>query len=359
MTSGVFNGKWARLARYFSYCFLLGMASVSLLCIASVGQTAGDNTWFGSSARNGQQAGTIGCVVVDTQGNPVPDALVEVRSSNGIVTSGATDISGRCQFSKLPFGQYEATASRGLASAEQVFNVSSFVNEDVVMRLPADVTNSKVGGRNTVSAAQLSVPRKATNELEKADRAYQKGNLAAAADHVQRALAIYPTFADALVLKGILGLGQNNLTGACADLEQAIKYDPSLAVAYFALGTAYNNMHRYAEAKQVLEHGVPLAPAAWQPYYEGARSDLGSGHFSTALSEIRKAEQLAPRTFAALYLVKGYVLMVNKDIPGAIAAFRYFLSKEPTGLRADKVHDVLQHLQADGASKAGLDHPAK
>jgi tetratricopeptide (TPR) repeat protein len=359
MTSGVFNWNWTRLGRRHSYCFLLGVASVSLLCITSVGQTAGNNEWFGSSARNGQQAGTIGCIVVDTQGNPVSDAMVEVRSSSGIVTSGATDMAGRCQFSKLPFGQYEATASRGLASAEQAFNVNGFVNDDVVMRLPADAADSKVGGRNTVSAAQLKVPRKATNELEKADRAFQKGNMTSAADHVQRALTIYPAFADALVLKGILGLGQNNLTGACADLEQAIKYDPSLATAYFALGTAYNNMHRYAEAKQVLEHGVPLAPAAWQPYYEGARADLGSGDFRTALREIRKAEQLAPSTFAALYLVKGYVLVVNRDIPGAIAAFHYFLSKEPTGLRADKVHDVLQHLQANSASQAGPDHPAK
>jgi tetratricopeptide (TPR) repeat protein len=139
----------------------------------------------------------------------------------------------------------------------------------------------------TVSVNQLLAPAKAQQELEKSGRAYAKRDTAGAMQHVNRALALHPAYAKALAWRGILeSEDQSRLQEACADLEAAVQQDPNFAFGFSALGTIYNSLARWDDARQVLERALRLQPSLWQPHYELARTDAAQRKFESALRHL-------------------------------------------------------------------------
>jgi tetratricopeptide (TPR) repeat protein len=145
----------------------------------------------------------------------------------------------------------------------------------------------------TVSVHQLRIPIKAREELDKAARAYLKGDRTESRVRVERLLEKYPFFAEALAWHGILNAEDQRFEQACADLEKAIEYEPTLVLAYGALGATYNSMVRWGDALRVLERAMQSNPVYWQLYYESARAFGSQNNIQSALEQIAKAERLA------------------------------------------------------------------
>lgn len=293
------------------------------------------------------ETGSVHCTVQDNNGNPLRGASVTLRSSGSlvVVAAGETGLWGENQW-EVPLGFYDVRANYSQFSTSRVVKVDRF-GVEVILRLP---TGSSIPGdsstRSPISVSQLKVPEKAKGEFENAIKAVRNNDLATAQVHLQRALNIAPTFSEALMWLGIISTRQHRFDLACAQLQLAIQNNPSLAMAYFALASVYNNTARYQEARQAVDRGLPLNPQAWQAYYEGARADMGKGDFESALRHLSQAETLAPPQRAPLVLLnRAYALFRTGHGEEAAAILKTYISKNPTAPHAVRARELLRQIQ--------------
>lgn len=299
------------------------------------------------SGRNPEHNTLVGSVRT-MDNHPVANARVEVRQiSSGVSSTTAyTSPSGGFEIAGLPAGTYEVSAYAGMREAHQHLQVQS---ARTFVELQMTSETSEAGGSDTVSVKQFQVPGKAREAFRKAQQYADALKLDQAGKYVEKALAIYPRYAEAMALRGILKLDANQPQAAAADLEQAVQFDSAYPVAYIALGAAYNLLSRFDDAARTIDRGIALSPTSWQAYFEMAKAYLGKHDFATAVKQLNKAEDLAPRDFALVHLVKAHALLGMKDYPNAMTELEAYLNRDPRGPDSDKARKTLERVRAFAA----------
>ncbi len=295
----------------------------------------------------GQTMNNLAGSVRTTAGQPVRNARVELRtmSTGQPVASGYTLPNGSFEFNNVPPGSYDLVAVLGVNEARQRVDLRQ-PNIGVQLILATDADANSGSGNATVSVAQLHVPDKARKLFAKAEEAMHKQKLPQAREAVAKALQVFPQYAQALTLRGILNLQDNHVDAACADLEQAIKDDYSYGMAYVALGAAYNLVNRFDDSLRVLQRGVSLSPASWQAHFEFSKALLGKGQFAAAFRQANKAAELAPVNYPAIHLVRAHALLGMKDYNQAVAELEQFLGTEPAGADSAHARETLNQVRA-------------
>lgn len=300
------------------------------------------------------EAGLISGTVRSAEGIPVSGIPVDLRNvqSGALIASTSTQHNGTFEMYNIPQGTYEVVAHDGPGVVRETISVDDVVS-NVDLRLASHSSSSEHSG--LISVAQMSVPGKARAHFVKAEQFFSKANYPAAQKEADKALAIYPRFAEALTLCGMLAMQKQDTLQSAKDFEAAVQSDPNYGTAYLALGSAYNDMGHYDQAERALERGVPLVPAAWQGYFEMARAYLGKHMYEKATQLASKAESLAPSSFANIHLLKAYTLIPQKLNKEAAHELRAFLSHNPTGTNAERAEKLLASLpnQEGGTPPSG------
>src|SRR5258706_11539239 len=220
----------------------------------------------------------------------------------------------------------------------------------VTLRVPTEV-KANVGNNATVSVAQFKVPGKARSEFKKAEEALGKGKMDECKTHLAKALDIYPSFAEALTLRGVLAMDDKNTDAAINDLDAAIKADASYSMAYVAMGATYNMMSKFDDAIRVLGRGISMAPNSWQGYFEMGKAQVGNASYEAAVRTLDKAQSVAPDDYALIHLVKAHALLGLKDYTNAMGELQAFLEKSPKdGKQTEDARNLLGKVQAFTAS---------
>lgn len=277
--------------------------------------------------------------------NPIQDARVQVQdlATGQIVASSYTNSVGVAELS-VPSGNYEISASHGLYETHDRISVQSF-SASVNMQLH-EVSQATAGDNNAVSVAQLRVPGKARDELRKAQEAISKRKLDEADKHIARAIELYPHFAEAIGIRGILHLDRGETEAALDDFHSALTIDPSYATAYLAAGAAYNQQGKFDDAIRELDRGVSLSPASWQAYFELGKAKLGKKDYPAALRMLDKAQSFAPAQYPLVHLVKAHALLAMKDYNEAMTELQAFLEKSPQDPHAEQARNMLDQAKA-------------
>ncbi len=284
-------------------------------------------------------------------GKPISDARIELRDTmtGNSLASVFTKANGSFQLYNITPGAYEVVATSGLNEARervQVLPGMAFVN------LQINAPGSDPSAGPAVSVASMKVPGKASKEFDKAQKAFTESKLDQAKDHVNKALAIYPNYAQALTLRGILFINDNKNDEGQADLQNAIKFDSTYALAYFAMGAALNQAGKYDDALRTLQRGIVYSPDSWQGYFEIAKASLGKGNFDAALKNVNRASQMVKDDYPPLHLVKAHALLGLKQYDTAISELEGYLFREPNGAAADSARKTLDQAKAFVASGA-------
>ncbi len=297
-------------------------------------------------------SGSISGTVRTSGGQPAQNVRIEVRSlGNGqVVSSTYTAPNGSFEIMNLASGPYEVHAIGGLNDTLERVDLHSG-DSFVSLRLPQPDGAQAGDGGSTVSVAQYRVPSKARDVFHKAQKALDKQKYDQAEKLVDKALEIFPQYADALTLRALLRMDAGRQPEAIDDLQHAIHCDPSYGLAYIVMGAALNQTSRFDDAVRALQRGISLNPASWQAYFEMGKAFVGKGDFPTAVRNLEQAQGMAPDAYAPLHLVKAHALLGMKDYPNAMTELEKYLERDPHGQSSAQARETLAKVKAFMATK--------
>ena len=296
--------------------------------------------------RAAQFGGTISGTVLTSDNHAVRDVRVELRDlySGQVVESTYTGPNGNFDFMQVDAGTYEVHAVSGTDEAVERVDLRG-LEASVSLRLPRSQAADADGGA-MVSVAQYKVPNKARDAYHKAEKAFSKQKFDEAASELEKALGIYPQYAQALTLRAILRLDHEQLAQASADLEQAIKVDPNYGLAYVVMGATQNLNSKFDDAIRSLQRALSLAPASWQAHFEMAKAFLGKGDYTSALRNVQHASEMAPADYAPIHLLKAHALLGLKSYNDAMLELEKYLETGPDGQTKVQARRELDQVKA-------------
>jgi tetratricopeptide (TPR) repeat protein len=293
--------------------------------------------------------GWISGSVRSTDGQAVTDVTITVRRDSRDILTIYTAPDGSFEIARVPTGEVELVAKQGLSETSERISVMPGSNWVHLTLATSNGSNAKGAA---VTAAQLAVPAKARRDLEKAQDALHKKKFSDATRLIQRALVVWPHYAEALLLRAVMERQANSPQLAAADAEQAVGCDPNYPVSYFVLGSVYNDLDRSDDAIRTLDHGIAIGPTYWQGYYEMSRALLRKGDFPAALRQAEHSSSLAPKEFASIHLVKGYAFLGMNNSSAARTELETYVKMKPDAESAARAKAVLAQISAAGTSAA-------
>jgi len=333
---------------------LFALFLCSHLCLA---QTY-DPTLGRIGTRNGlgnpAQINNISGVVVGSDGSPIADARVEIRNerTGNAVASGYTNDAGAFEFAGLPSGTYDVIASHGLAEAHERLGPNDVAIHLKIRLATADNSASQADGKATVSIAEYKVPQKARDAFHKAEAALGKNRHDEVNKQLAKALEIWPNYAPALTLRGVMFLDAANPKAASEDFDKAIHADPSFALAYTAMSAALNQLNKFDDAVRSAERAITLSPRSWQAYFEMAKAYVGKADYQPALQQLAKAQGLNANDYAPIHLLRAHVMLALKDYNNAMNELQTFLTLAPQDPNSTAARQTLEKVKAFTAAAA-------
>ncbi len=304
------------------------------------------------------QISNISGVVTGSDGAPIPDVRVEVRNeqTSRVIASTYTNNSGAFQFGGLPIAGYDVSAVRGLAETHEHLAAGD-VGMNLRLRLNT-ASASQADGKATVSVAEYKVPQKARDAYHKAEVALSRNRADEVSKELAKALEIYPDYAPALTLRGVMSLDAAHPEVAVNDFDHAIKSDPGYSLAYTAMSAALNQLQKFDDAIRSADRAIRLSPNSWQSYFEMAKAYVGKADYQSALQQLSKAQSFLPKEFAPLHLVRAHVMLALKNYPEAMAELQQFLTLAPQDPNAGTAREAMAKLKAYMASATSPAIPA-
>lgn len=205
----------------------------------------------------------------------------------------------------------------------------------------------------TIALAQLRIPPKALKELQKASKEYTNGNRQASIEHLEKALRLYPEFAEGHNSLGLQYVKMREFEKALAEFRTASSLNPRYIEPANNRGVVLLVMNRLPEAESAARHTL----------------DLDSQHQPTRylLGRILAAEnQTTPETlellrqsranFPAARLTLAEVLMKLGQSDEAANELRGYL-RDPNATEKDTVARALSMLTAHASATPSLTPP--
>jgi type IV pilus assembly protein PilF len=111
-----------------------------------------------------------------------------------------------------------------------------------------------------ISVAELRLPPKALHELEKSLKAYESGDLAASATHLEKVLVIDPAYSPAHNALGRLYVGLRQFDRALREFQKAAAAEPRSAEVMHNLSATLFLMKNYADAESSARATLEIDP---------------------------------------------------------------------------------------------------
>jgi len=233
-----------------------------------------------------------------------------------------------------------AAISTGLAAALAITSSDSAHGQVA----PGEGHTYTYRGPATVSVATLKIPASAWKHFEKARSLAVKHRPEESERESEKALAIAPTFAAARILQASQQLALRDFTGAIANVDKARKSEPDAQWSGLILAGAYNSLHRYGDAMDVILSLDASEAECWQAKYEHARAAIGLGDLDEALRWSSDAWEAAPHDFADAILMRANALMLAKHWAEASDKLYAYLARPGAQLHREEAQAALARV---------------
>ncbi len=275
-------------------------------------------------------------------------ATVSLVSTSGAhIAEDLTNSDCEVYFVNVAPGSYHVTVSgAGIENSDSGrFHLDSRRRQD----LDINITHTKEADHGAagplVAAVDLNIPEGARKEFEKANQFVAKRNWQKAIERLNKAIAIYPDYAEAYnnlgVVYGRLGDRTRNLEA----LQKAVSLNDHFAPAYLNLARMAIADRDLAQAEALLDKAVAIEPTNSQMLVLLANTELLNHHYDQALANCRKAHSGAQGPHAVAHYVAARVFEYENRPTDAVAELQIFLSEETPGPRADVARKEMTALQ--------------
>jgi len=179
---------------------------------------------------------------------------------------------------------------------------------------------------NPVPVSQLRIPTKALKEFERARKAFQSGEIRASAEHLQKAVQIYPDFIEAHNALGLRFVQIGEYQKAVTEHQIALSLDPRNAQAHQDLSLAFLLLNRNQEAEAEARQALDLDPQPAGSRYFLARALIAQGHFTPEAIQLLHQSEYA---FPNASLVLAQIHFTAGRTEQVIAALHRYLQAPP------------------------------
>jgi hypothetical protein len=343
----------------FIACFLL---SSQLLCSAPSAAQRGTPPPRPPVRSNQVRSFSVNGMVTDAATNAQLDYVkIELHSvTGGVVGTAFTSGSGGFQLNNISDGDYTLVADKAgyqIVSVQVEVNGASVYGIQVDLPRPPDASTPVNNGPDTVSLRELSIPRRAHDDMEKGMALlYGRSDYQGSLKPLEEATQEYPDYYEAYTQ---IGLAYMKLADA-GNSEKAFRKSIEVSQerypgAYIGLAELFLNGRRFADAESLARKAAEIDSNSWQAQSELARALLGLQRSSEAETCAVAAVALKPDN-EALYLILANVHIQLQNERALLDDLNHYLKLAPTGPFAEQAR--LQRDQVQQALAASQRLPA-
>jgi tetratricopeptide (TPR) repeat protein len=243
-----------------------------------------------------------------------------------------------------------------LMGCEVIANAPGFRSEPINLATHRALDNPDLGTivlhrlanveGTSVSATSLNAPKDAKKAWEKGTQLLHKSKPADAAVELEKAVGIYPKFANAWLDLGRAKMAQQQMEPARDAFLKAIEIDVRLVEPHIELGEMAARREDWPEAARYLDRALQLDPVDFpRLWFEDAVASYNMKDFDRAEKNAREALKVdaAHRNPRANHLL-GVILINKHDYAGAGAALRSYIQLVPNAQDLDQVKSQLVQL---------------
>jgi len=205
----------------------------------------------------------------------------------------------------------------------------------------------------SISVTSEMAPKDAKKAYEHGLQSLLKNKPDDAVKDFEKAVAVYPKYADAWMNLGKLRLQQQAIEPARIALRKAVESDPKLVAPYIELGLLAAKDANWQDSGKFLDRAVELDPVDFpQAWYADAVANYNLKLNDAAEKSARAALKLDPHRVnpRAAYLL-GLILSDKHDYAGAVAQLTEFVKLSPNAPDLSQVKDQLAQFEKLAGSK--------
>ena len=318
-----------------------------------------------NSTRSASRSTFITGLVFIEDGAAISSPIAIVGGCRGSMQLlGYTDLKGRFSLDVKGAGSVEdATSvnSRGSAVCDVGARLEGYRSSTVDLSQRSALDNPEVGtillhrisGQegSTVSLTSLQAPGKAHREFDKGAEALRKDRLDDAARHFEKAVAIYPSYADAWNRLGHVQVEKNDPAAARASFARAIAIDPKLVPPHVELAALNVNEGRWHEALENSQRAIRLDSSGVPViYFFDALANYNLRNWDAAEKSARRLQKLdTQHRYIKIDRILGSLLANREDYAGAAEQMREYLKFAGDAKDAAEVRAQLAELEKRAA----------
>jgi tetratricopeptide (TPR) repeat protein len=280
---------------------------------------------------------------------PATRARVRMSSQTGITRETVTSDSGRYEFTEVPPGSYQLTATSltdsSLVSDSVGLETSQVITGFATVNLSLTGTEAKADSKTrpgviTAAEAEQKVPKEARKAFKHGLELKNNSSRAKALESFSQAIELYPEYFQALGERGDIYVSTHELAKAAADFERALKINPLYEPALRGAGYCKLEAREFARAAQYLEQAVTADPGNASSHLLLGIANLELDHREQAEQSLRQALKID-----ALRAVRAHIHLANlyareRHYRKAADELRAYIDEMPSDPGVDELKKV-------------------
>jgi tetratricopeptide (TPR) repeat protein len=260
------------------------------------------------------------------------------RQSSGGLSSASARQGGRIDNCEV-----QVSVAGYRSNSIQLFNHTSLDNPEIgtiVLHRMGNVEGT------SVSATSFAAPKDAKKAFDKGLQAQLKNKNDEAAREFEKAVELYPKYADAWYNLGKARARQKQNDAAREAFEKALAADNKLVGPYFELGLMAAGEQKWEDAQKYLDRTNHLDPVDFpQSWYLQGVAEYQLGNLEAAEKAAREAQKLDPNHLnpKSSYLL-ATVLVERRDFSAAVEEYKSYLKLAPNAPDSAQVQARVEEL---------------
>jgi tetratricopeptide (TPR) repeat protein len=298
---------------------------------------------------------TIYGVVRLPSGEPAARVIVRVTSQSGLEHQDFADNMGRYEIRDLPRGRYQVSAVNPSDSSQYSDSADADTSRSFASRMlihlylrnrSASRTEKAAAPVISVGEAAQRVPKPALKAYEHAIKLRNERKHQEALTNLDKAIALYPGYFQALAERGHVKIGLGQSPDAASDFAAALLLNPQYEPALRGSGICKLEQGKFAEAVTDLESAAVFNPTVSSTYLFLGVANVGLDRREAARTALQKALSLDPNAAVRAHVHLASLYIKENRLQEAVAELQVYLAAAPNAPDAERLRTVESQLRA-------------